>query len=112
MTALGEAADWWGAHGQRFDHTAFDGLATVRVVVDPTLGANGRDNARTRVWASVDGVIVEALVRVAPEVAADPIALAHELGHAAGWRDLRLPPSGHVLNRWRPGWDGRGLEAR
>lgn len=109
LVALDRAIGWWAARGQPYERTLFVEQATVRVVVDPRLD---ECEARTRVWASVDGVIVGAVVRLSPEVAGDTLTIAHELGHVAGWQHPIAPPSGHLMNPWRPGWNGRGLRGR
>lgn len=42
---------------------------------------------------------------------ADALVLAHEIGHALGFRHPRpAPPSGHMMHPRLFGWDGRGLE--
>lgn len=86
--------------------------ANITITVDPALGPAGFDDSGdlgvTKVYTTVDHVLVKAAVRVASE--ADALVLAHEIGHALGYQHPWFCPTGHLLNPRRPGWDTRGLE--
>lgn len=102
--ALTEALGWWARHGQRFALTGDAENANVQIVAVPRLNRP----ARTRVWQSPDGVIVEARVLVRLDAADDALVLAHELGHCAGLAHPIAPPTGTMMNGRAPGWSARG----
>jgi len=110
LAALERAADWWRERGHVI---RIDCPGRVTVVTDPTLDT--RDSVddpdlvhgRTRVW-QVGPEIASAEIRVLPD--AGPLVLAHEIGHALGYRHPWGAPTGHLMHSAQPGWDGRGLE--
>ena len=101
IEAVERAAAWWRelGHDIRVDCA---GPWAIAIDADPILRMLGL----TRV-TEADGFVVFAEVLVQP--GAWDLVIAHELGHALGFRHARQAPSGHLMHPSRPGWDARGL---
>lgn len=102
--ALNKALDWWSDHGVWFvvDPGAKTGKPCAVVTADPTL-----DDLGFRGLTVFGG---EPLVKVAD--GRDALAIAHELGHVAGYGHTPLAPSGVMMAPRHAGWSDRGLPHR
>jgi hypothetical protein len=112
LEEFSEAVGWWRRQGHPIALSCE--RPTMTLDADPTVDTRGsvEDLSVTHGITRVrqDGPrIVSAEIRVLP--GADALTVAHELGHALGYRHPPAAPTGHLLHPHRPGWDGRGLGA-
>lgn len=91
---------FWADHGVHF--TVNEPGPCIPVLLDPTLLPKHRG---LTLYLEHTAVVLVANPR-------DELAVAHELGHAAGYGHVPLAPSGLVMARTRVGWDDRGLRRR
>ena len=110
---VNRAIAWWRSLGHQIE-VGCDRW-TISLDADPTVDdrASVDDLSETHGITVVhvdSGVVVAAEIRVMPRAGA--LVVAHELGHALGYRHPDAAPSGHMMHPHRPGWDSRGLEAK
>lgn len=109
VAEVDQAVGWWRSRG----HAVSRGCPGVEIWGDPAVDTRSSVDdpevvhGHTRVQAAGDRIVF-AEIRVVPD--ADALVVAHELGHALGYRHPRFAPTGHLMHPSRPGWDGRGLE--
>ena len=108
--SVGRALDVWRGLGHVIERVASP-AAGITIVVDPSLGVVNLDGDHTdglTMVSALDHRIVRASIRVATR--ADAVTIAHEIGHALGYKHPLFCPTGHLMHPRRPGWDTRGLE--
>lgn len=101
--ALYTATKWWAERGVWFvvDHPPTS-TPCIPIYVDPTLGDVGLRGLTTFTADGTGGMVLVSSGR-------DALALAHELGHVAGYGHTPLAPSGCMMAPKRVGWSDRGL---
>lgn len=100
--ALYTATEWWSDHGVWFVIDRDPSIACVQLLVDPSLDSDGLRGLTLFDPAGFGAVVLLTNGH-------DALAIAHELGHVAGFGHTPLAPSGCIMAPRRVGWSDRGL---